>query len=573
MKSGRLPNAAPTRISHTFNPGYDQRGHEIAMLWTCLLLPSLPLDVFARAQTSADAAKPFAVTTGGHYPRVVIANAAACDAGVCTGQLVSASLAFAPDLVLRERDPQVEAVALAAVAAWATQFTPAVSLASPDAVLAEIGGSLRLFGDLAWLTARFARGAHDLGYTARLAFAPTPTAALLFARTAKSGTDHVLEKGAQQRQRDEQRSLSPVSLLEGALAPLPLAQLDVEPEAIVLLAAAGITTFGQACALPRDALARRVGAAFVITLDRARGRVADPRLPFVPPPRYEGKLELPATIENVEALAFAVNRLVHELAGWLLGRGLGIVGMSLSLAHERYAGARIGTPATVVHFGLAAPARDPAHLVAVLRERLARITLPAPVIALVLASEETAPLAGRNLGLLPDESPVTVPLLDRLRARLGEEAVTRVMPRAEHRPERAWQSGDKTRFSGGAARTKPGAENGVRPHFSACRTGNAQLRRKVGSDPIFGADKMAAATAPRPVWLLAEPEPIGHALESRPWVLRDGPERIESGWWDGADVRRDYFVAENPRGETVWIYRDHRYGIDDGEWFLHGLFA
>ncbi len=78
---------------------------------------------------------------------------------------------------------------------------------------------------------------------------------------------------------------------------------------------------------------------------------------------------------------------------------------------------------------------------------------------------------------------------------------------------------------------------------------------------------------PRPVWLLNEPEPLGHLLEAQPWVLRDGPERIESGWWDGADVRRDYFVAENPRGETVWIYRDHRYGIDDGEWFLHGVFA
>jgi hypothetical protein len=71
----------------------------------------------------------------------------------------------------------------------------------------------------------------------------------------------------------------------------------------------------------------------------------------------------------------------------------------------------------------------------------------------------------------------------------------------------------------------------------------------------------------------AEPEPLGRLLEVQPWVLRDGPERIESGWWDGADVRRDYFVAENPRGEVMWIYRDHRYGIDDGEWFLHGVFA
>jgi protein ImuB len=79
--------------------------------------------------------------------------------------------------------------------------------------------------------------------------------------------------------------------------------------------------------------------------------------------------------------------------------------------------------------------------------------------------------------------------------------------------------------------------------------------------------------APRPLWLLAEPQPLAHLFEMKPWILRDGPERIESGWWDGRDVRRDYFVAENPRGEVMWIYRDHRYGIDDGEWFLHGVFA
>jgi protein ImuB len=362
-----------------------------------LLLPSLPLDVFARAQTPADAAKPFAVTTGGHYPRVVIANAAAAAAGVCTGQLVSASLALAPDLVLRDRDPQAEAAALAAVAAWTTQFTPAVSLAPPNAVLAEIGGSLRLFGGLPQIANQFAQGAHDLGFAARLAFAPTPTAALLFARTGKVSSRHYRSPSSMSNRRSS--NSSPRRVLRPLDKPVPCRAMH---------------------------WTRRVGAAFVAILDRARGQAADPRPPYVPPPRYEGKLELPATIENVEALAFAVNRLVHELAGWLLGRGLGIVGMSLSLVHERYVGVRIGIPATVVHFGLAAPARDPAHLVAVLRERLARVTLPAPIVALVLASEETAPLAGSNLGLLPgDEAHPVVPLLDRLRARLGEDAVIR----------------------------------------------------------------------------------------------------------------------------------------------------
>ena len=216
----------------------------------------------------------------------------------------------------------------------------------------------------------------------------------------------------------------------------------------------------------------------------------------------------------------------------------------MALAHERYIGVKTGVPATHVRFALAAPAREHAHLVLVLRERLARVALPAPVEAITLTSLATVPLASRNLGLLPgDEAAITVPLLDRLRARLGEDAVTLVAPHAEHRPERAWH------------------EHGVRHPASGNPAGKPGETAKRGADPL------------RPVWLLAEPEPISHRLEAQPWVLRDGPERIESGWWDGADVRRDYFVAENPRGETMWIYRDHRYGIDDGEWFLHGVFS
>ncbi|MEP7183426.1 MAG: DNA polymerase Y family protein [Betaproteobacteria bacterium] len=512
------------------------------MLCACLILPSLPLDVFARARPPDAEARPFAVATGGHYPRIVAADAAACAAGVRAGQLVSAALALAPGLVLRDRDPVAEAAALAAVAGWATQFTPAVSLAPPDAVLAEIGASLRLFGGLPKLVARLTQGAADLGYAARLALAPTPLAALLFARADRAVT------------------VTDAPGLARALAPLPLALLDADPALVATLAAAGVTTFGQACALPRDGLARRAGAGFVALLDRARGLVPDPRPPFVPPPRYVGTLALPAPVANVEALAFAVNRLVHELAGWLLGRGLGVIELSLSLAHERYVGVKTGVAATGVRFALASPAREPAHLSAVLRERLARVALPAAVESIALASEATAPLAGRNLGLLPEDGEdATVPLLDRLRARLGEDAVTRVAPHAEHRPERAWR--EHAELSPAAAR-----ESRVRLDFPAPAPSGGAKRGKVESDPTF---------SPRPLWLLAEPEPLGHHLERAPWVLQDGPERIESGWWDGRDVRRDYFVAVTPRGETVWIYRDGRcgFGEGDGEWFLHGVFA
>ena len=496
------------------------------MLWACLYFPSLALDIFARAWRDEDTAQCFVVASGGNAPHVVAANAAARAAGIRRGQSIATALALAPDIVLRDRDLTAEARALAQLATWTLRFTPQASLAPPEALVAEIGGSLRLFGGLPRLVARITRGIDAQGYAAQLGLAPTPTAALMLARAGVTVPVH------------DPRELPAV------LAPLPLALLDVAPDALVTLAAAGVTTFGEAASLPRDALARRCGGDLVAVLDRALARVTDPRAPYLPPPRFASRLVLPTPIADAEALGFGVNRLVHELASWLLARGLGAVRLSLTLMHEHYLRQR-GMPPTLVPFTLGAPARAPAHLVGVLRERLARVALPAPVEAIALESEETAPLAGRNLGLLPgDEADAAlVPLVDRLRARLGDAAVTSMAPHAEHRPELALRDavGMTTR--------------GVR----------AAARSKIGAAPL--------PDAPRPLWLLDQVEPLSHRLEQAPWTLKDGPERIESGWWDGNDIRRDYFVAETQDGEIVWIYRDHRYGIDDGEWFLHGLFA
>ena len=500
------------------------------MLWACLLLPSLSLDVFARA-AACDGAKPFVVTSGGHYPRVIAADAAARSAGIRTGQAIAAALALAPDVAIRERDIPAEEAALADIATLLHAFTPDASLAPPDAVLAQIAGSIRLFDGLPRLLDELLRRARSRGYDATLAVAPTPTAALLLARAGRTIT--VPDRHA----------------LPEALAPLPLALLDLEADTLATLKSAGVTTFGAAQALPRAGLARRFDRRVVDTLDRALGCAPDPREPFHPPPRFERRLPLPAPVDHVEALGFAVNRLVNDFADWLLARGLGVTRMSLSLVHERHVRAR-GTPPTIATFALGAPARASAHLQAVLRERLARVVLPAAVETIVLASDETAPLASRNLGLLPEDeaADIAVPLVERLRARLGERCVATLAAQDEHRPEHA-------------------ASEATRP--PPPMRGKPATR---GSKPSV-RDAAVAAPAPRPLWLLDCARPLAGVLEAKPWILRDGPERIESGWWDGGDCRRDYFVAENPQGEIAWIYRDHRYATDDGEWFMHGLFA
>ncbi len=129
--------------------------------------------------------RPFVVGSGGHYPRVVAANAVARDAGIRDEQLVSGALALAPDLALRDRDDDAESHALAQLATWMLTFTPMACLAPPNAMVAEIGTSLRLFGGLPRLVARLPPAALDAWVTTmRMGIAPTPGAALA-ARTRR----------------------------------------------------------------------------------------------------------------------------------------------------------------------------------------------------------------------------------------------------------------------------------------------------------------------------------------------------------------------------------------------------
>jgi protein ImuB len=88
-----------------------------------------------------------------------------------------------------------------------------------------------------------------------------------------------------------------------------------------------------------------------------------------------------------------------------------------------------------------------------------------------------------------------------------------------------------------------------------------------------GSIAIASASNPRPLWLLAEPKPLRTNPDGA-WPgslsILSGPERIESGWWDGNDVRRDYFVARSSAGARFWVFRE-RSGTSG--WFVHGVFA
>lgn len=477
------------------------------MLWSCLHFPDLSLQLLLRA---APADRPLVVHGGGNHPQVLSCDAPARSAGVAAGMSLSAAIALCPDLQAWPRDPAAERRALERIAGWAGQFTPMVSIDAPDAVLLEIEGSLALFGGLSALQLRLSQGLAELGYAAAIATAPTPGAARLLTRA------------------DISRAVTGPAQLPDALRDLPLTLLAQPADCVHGLALMGVRALGDCLDLPREGVARRFGQGLLDELDRALGHLPDPRAPYRPPAHYRARLPLPAPVYETEPLLFAAQRLIVELSGHLRSRGSGLTRLKLTLQHEERA-------PTIVQIGFSSPTRDPQRIARLLRERLARVELPERVEAIQFDSEESRPLASRNLSLFPEEmlpDEERWSIVDHLRARLGEEAVHGIACRDDHRPEQAWR---------------------------ACEPGAAQP---------------GIARAPRPLWLLDPPRRLrereDHPQLEGPLILHGGPERIESGWWDGADVTRDYFVASDTQGRQLWIYRER-----DGRrgWYLQGIFG
>ena len=483
---------------------------------------------------------------------MVAVDAAAAALGIRPGHGLNAAYALAPQLAILPRQPQREQQALARLARLATQYTPWVSVEPPDALLLEVRGSLRLLGGTRALLARWRQQLASEGFTASLALTPTPLSALWSARVATPGA--------------AVRAVNGWGPLAAALAPLPLTATRWPATVLDRLAEAGARQVGEVLRLPREGLARRYGPVVAEQLEQALGHRPTPRARTVLPERFVEGLELEAEATTVPALLPAMDHLLAALETFLRGRNAGVHGVVLQLRHRP---SRLGVEAgsaprlTTVSLGLAAPGAAAQRLGALLRERLERLDLLSPVCSLRLRSGVVVPLPPdtRALPGTADavEAGAAEMLLDRLRARLGEGAVHGLSLVPEHRPEAAWR------------RAPPKASRGVAPSASSTVKGNGHGNGKVSPAPALPPPAMQ-----RPLWLLPAPQRL-RVREGQPWhegplVSEQGPERIETGWWDGAEVQRDYYTVRRPDGVRLWVYRE-RGEVEPGSWWLHGVFG
>ncbi|HEX7326075.1 MAG TPA: DNA polymerase Y family protein [Rhodanobacteraceae bacterium] len=304
-----------------------------------------------------------------------------------------------------------------------------------------------------------------------------------------------------------------------ALARVPVTRAGLPDATATTLPGMGIRTLGQLLALPRAGLQRRFGAAVLTVLDRLLGERPHAFAPYRPPDRFEGRIEWPFEVSRHTMLLFPLKRLLGDLATFVAARDGGVQQFVVRLGHEH------ATP-TDIAIGLLSPERTAAALFDVAKLRLEHTTLGEPVTSLGVIAETLPPLVPAGHDLFDARPANAVPweqLRERLRARLGDTAVHGVMADPDPRPERASLDGD-------------------------------------------AADIAPAPLPARPAWLLQRPIPLRGPA---PRILA-GPERLETGWWDGGDIRRDYYVLELANGQRAWAFAAPG---ERGPFMLQGWFA
>ncbi len=300
---------------------------------------------------------------------------------------------------------------------------------------------------------------------------------------------------------------------------LDVDSLNLPPASIQALQKTGFRTAAEIFRLPRKALARRLGLTAGDYLDRLLGHRPDPCKVFRPPDSFSAGMDL-ADTEHTQGLIFPLKRLTQELCGVLRARDRGIQSIQIHL--------QLDGGSETICLNLRQSTRSESHLMLLLRERLERLQLSGAVQHIRLQALHFLPCVVVQTELLQDTGKASTTadndVIDRLQARLGKASVKGIKGLQDHRPEHSWS-----------------------------------LRE---------LDEPAAYTSRpgRPSWLFPEPKRC-HIDNYR---ILTGPERIESGWWDGKDCRRDYFVVRDADGSTLWAF--HEYKPHPG-WYLHGLFA
>lgn len=473
-------------------------------LWLCLRFDQLPLQCLERSEE-----RPVVVLA---RQRVVRANDCAAALGIKEDMGSGTVRALAADqaVQLLERDESAEQRCLQQLCCWAYSITPTLHIWREDCLQLEIGGCLNLFRGLDTLLAEVSTGISSRGYHAHYGLAPTPRAAWLL---SFAGSDAAM---------DIQQPL------EQRLAPLPLTLLNEFSTTVDSLRRAGLHTLGDILTLPPASLGRRCGKAFTEVLQQALGQREDLQVDYQPPATFQDEYRFGYEVKTNGELLPAVQLLLQSLCRFLRNTQLQTNQINWQLVGIDHKLRDICVRSASSH-------SDWKNWYQLTNIRFEQLQLESNVEGLTLNCQQLDARQQESIDLFSPRhhrEPLAS-LLDRLRSRLGLQAIEKVGCRDEHLPE----------FAVHISSEHPGDEYST-----------------------------SQQCAQRPFWLMPQPQALRQSRDQLYWngalKLVYGPERIEDNWWRDA-VSRDYFIARDSCGQHYWVFRDRL----ARQWYIHGVFA
>jgi protein ImuB len=427
----------------------------------------------------------------------------------------------------------------------------------PDSLFLDITGIGVLFGGEDCLAREILKDVRRLGYEARAAIADTIGAGWAAASEESS-------RFKVQGSKFCFRAFEPTLNFE--LGTLNLAALRLPRETIDLLTQLGIRQVSDLLALPRESLKARFGERLILRIDQLLGTAQETIVAYRPPPQFAEEWLLEYPVEGRETIERIVEELVRRIARALAERREGVVRLVCRLDCAP------GQP-LFLQIGLFRPSADARHLWELVRMHLERAALTGALGRVRLEAVLTAKLENRQ-GLLfaGDEQEAAgqfAQLIDRFSSRLGPRAVLQPELTADPLPEKAVRYRVGLRVQGSGSKQFKVQSS----RFKVSDRRRAALNFELGTLNL-GAPPLALYSPPIPISAVSiapdgPPMFFEWAGQRHQVVHQSGPERIETGWWRGKSVRRDYWRVETTTGERFWLFRH----LESGRWNLHGAYA
>lgn len=474
--------------------------------------------------------------------RVVACSRAARRRGITVGMLQADAESLAGKGVRFEpHDRFADVQRLRELAVVAQQFSPVVALDPgdlPEALFLDATGcGVGLGGEMAF-AGLVVNAVRRRGYWGFAAVADTVGAAWAVARYGAGSRLFDTEPRARV-------AVVPPGEQTDALGPLPIEALRLSPTAIEVLHALNVVRVEQLLALPREQLPARFGTEMLICIDRATGATPEGLKPERLIDPLEARWSFEPPVANSQVLLNVFEELLTRLLKEIRGQDVGFQKLLWWL--------KVGNCDQVCQpVELLRPTASARDLLDLIRLQLERVKLPGEVTDVTVRATVVAPLVYSQADLFggrvgAQRPPDVTGLIERLSSRLGNAAVLRPRLVPDAQPELAFA------YDPWLATTNRPREQ---PRIPIRLTRPACLKER--PEPV----RVMSAPGGPPGWVQwADRE---YAIE-RTW----GPERVETGWWRGADVRRDYYVAETTDGERLWLFRD----LAAGGWFVQGVFA